>query len=325
MTNVYFDLPITDDERRARVYDGDIFVQSPNASSLALVDLARRMLEDAAGGVDPRRLHETMAPGDLAALLADLKPAFIHHPDCKTIIPDLLESLGCDRGEVYFDVPRLRSAYPQGHLSTGIAYAFHPHRDTWYSAPMCQINWWLPIYPLSADNCLAFYPRHFSEPVKNSSDGYNYYRWNAERGAAARHVGQDARRQPEPVEPVQGPDLRIVPLPGAVVVFSAAHLHGTVENTSGVARYSIDFRTVHSGDAAAGRGARNIDAHCTGTTIRDYLSARDLSHLPDAVIARHDDGTGQAPGAVLNFNEARMPGRAAAEGSTVGGAAEPAS
>jgi hypothetical protein len=68
-------------------------------------------------------------------------------------------------------------------------------------------------------------------------------------------------------------------------------LHSSVPNTSGNTRYSIDFRTVHLADASEGRGARLVDAACTGTTMRDYLRASDLSRLPEAVVARYDDGT----------------------------------
>ena len=83
----------------------------------------------------------------------------------------------------------MRSAYPSHFLTSGIAYAFHPHRDTWYSAPMCQLNWWLPIYPIEPDNAMGFYPRYFSEAIANSSQTYNYYEWNANnRASAAQHV-----------------------------------------------------------------------------------------------------------------------------------------
>ena len=30
---------------------------------------------------------------------------------------------------------------------------------------------------------------------------------------------------------------------------------------------------------------------CTGTTMRDYLRAADLAHLPDEVVTMYDDGT----------------------------------
>jgi len=35
-------------------------------------------------------------------------------------------------------------------------------------------------------------------------------------------------------------------------------------------------------------GAPNIDSECTGTTLRDYLRATDLSRLPEEVIAPYD-------------------------------------
>jgi len=190
-------------------------------------------------------------------------------------------------------VPRLRSAMPQDYLTSGIAYAFHPHRDTWYSAPFFQLNWWLPVYDLSPQNCLAFHPHYFSKPVKNSSAGYNYYRWNAEnRGSAAQHVKTDTRAQPKPEEPMElDPQIRIIAPPGSTILFCGAQMHSTVPNTSGVCRYSIDFRTVHLDDALNRRGAANVDTAATGTTMRDYLRAADLNRIPDSVIAMYDDGT----------------------------------
>ena len=68
--------------------------------------------------------------------------------------------------------------------------------------------------------------------------------------------------------------------PGGIIIFSAAQMHSTVPNTSGHTRYSIDFRTVNRDDVAERRGAPNVDSACTGTTMRDYLRATDLAHVP---------------------------------------------
>ena len=69
--------------------------------------------------------------------------------------------------------------------------------------------------------------------------------------------------------------------PGGMILFSAAQLHATVPNTSGIGRYSVDFRTVHFDEVVAHQGARNLILRCTGTTMRDYLCCSDLEHLPD--------------------------------------------
>lgn len=289
MTCIFIDSNAGDDERRARLYLGDLFIFQPRPTTLALCDLARCLLEEAVRPHDPRTLHESLPPEDCARLLGKLKPAFIHHPEAKRLIPALLEDLACDLGKVYFDVPRLRSAYPGDYLSSGIAYPFHAHRDTWYSAPMCQLNWWLPIYDIRPDNGMAFFPRYFDEPVRNSSEAFNYYRWNAYRPAVAEFVKSDPREQPRLQQPIDRTDIRLVCPPGGMIVFSGAQLHETVPNTSGVARYSVDFRTVHLDDVLKRDGARNIDTRCTGTTMRDYLRAADLIRLPDEVVALYDD------------------------------------
>jgi hypothetical protein len=312
MTNVYFDPEMDDDRRRERLYAGDIFVYSATAATKTLVGHARDMVEAAFAPHDPRLVRDKLSVEHCVDILSRVKPQFIHHPRCKELIPAALRELGCDPEKTYFDVPRLRSAMPQDYLTSGIAYAFHPHRDTWYSAPFFQINWWLPVYELSPQNCLAFHPRYFATPVKNSSKGYNYYRWNAEsRGSASQYIKEDTRNQPKAEEPLESESqIRILAPPGSVIVFSGAQMHSTVPNTSGVCRYSIDFRTVNLDDAASRRGAANVDTACTGTTMRDYLRATDLSHIPDRIIAMYDDGTERE--GLLVYPPAQAPPQAAA-------------
>ena len=310
MPSVYFDPELSDEERRQRLYAGDIVILSPTPGTQALVSLARQMLEEAFAPHDPRAIHNHMTPEQVAAVLAKLKPSFIHHPECKRLIPMVMGENGVRLDHLYFDVPRLRSAYPSRFLSSGIAYAFHPHRDTWYSAPMCQINWWIPVYPLHPENAMAFYPRYFSEPVKNNSEIYNYYEWNTKnRATAAQHLKSDTREQPKPQQELDPVTVRYLPPPGGVIVFSGAQLHETVPNATDLARYSIDFRTVHLDDVLARRGAPNLDSRCTGTTMRDYLCASGLQKLPEDVVQLYDDGTATAD-RVLYFGD-RLAGHAA--------------
>ena len=73
-------------------------------------------------------------------------------------------------------------------------------------------------------------------------------------------------------------------------------------NTTDLARYSIDFRTVHLDDVAGKIGAPNIDSKSTGTTMRDYLRATDLAKLPEELIALYDDGSAEGD-KVLYFGD----------------------
>jgi Phytanoyl-CoA dioxygenase (PhyH) len=290
MHAIYVDSPAPDDIRRERLYDGDLFLYSPRPTTSALCEFGRQMAEEAFAPHDPETAQDEMEVEDYAALLADLKPRFIHDPESKRLIQEMLIDLGCDPEQVYFDVPRMRSSTSHGYLTSGIAYAFHPHRDTWYSAPQTQLNWWLPIYPVTVDNGLAFHPRYWETPVKNSSRTYNYAVWNAtSRQEAAKHVKSDTRVQPKPEEDIElDPQIRPICEPGGLVIFSAAQMHSSVPNTSGKTRFSIDFRTVHIGDAADEGGAPNIDSECTGTTMGDYLRISDFAHVPDELIEAYD-------------------------------------
>jgi hypothetical protein len=290
MNAVYLDSKMSDDARRRALYDGHLFLFSPTPGSLELVRLAREMARDAFAPLDPEAAQFSLPVEKYVDVLAALKPRFIHHPKCKTLLPQILRELGCDVGKTYFDVPRLRTATSNGYLTAGIAYAFHPHRDTWYSAPLCQINWWMPVYDIAPDNSMAFHLRYWDRPVRNGSADYNYAEWNREsRKNAAQHITDDTRRQPRPEELVElDPQVRLICQPGGIIVFSAAHFHSTVPNTSGRTRYSIDFRTVHLDDALAETGAANVDSASTGTTMGDYLRCTDLAHLPADLIARYD-------------------------------------
>ncbi|HEY2548891.1 MAG TPA: hypothetical protein VGI46_22640 [Candidatus Acidoferrum sp.] len=290
MNSIFFDVAASDENRRKRLYEGQLLVFGPRPSSLLLCELAREMSAEAFAPLNPIEAQHHLAVERFAAILAELKPKFIHHPKSKQLIQNLLLEMGCDLEKTYFDVPRLRTSTHAGYLTSGISYAFHPHRDTWYSAPFCQINWWLPIYEIQPENVMAFHPRYWTQPVKNGSHDYNYQEWNrTSRRIAAQQIGTDTRKQPRPEEPMElDPQIRVICPPGGILLFSAAQMHSTVPNTSGHTRFSIDFRTVHSDDVVGRRGSPNIDSDCTGTCMVDYLRGTDLAHFPDAVIGMYD-------------------------------------
>jgi hypothetical protein len=287
---VYVDSPLAEGERRQHLYRGDLFVFAPTASSGALCALARELSEEAFAPHDPQVAQDHMPAEEYAAILADLKPTFIHHPRAKELIGGLLAEVGADVEKTYFDVPRLRTMAHGDYMRAGLALQFHPHRDTWFSAPYQQLNWWLPVYDVRPENSMAFHPRYFAEPIKNSSSGYDYDEWNRTgRQQAAQQIKKDTRKQPEAQEALElEPDLRIVTPVGGFFVFSAAQLHSTVPNTTDKTRFSIDFRTVNVDDLASGEAAPNVDSECTGTTLRDFVRASDLEPLTDAVVAPYE-------------------------------------
>ncbi len=70
------------------------------------------MIEEAFPGKDPRCVQFDGCPSeDYVAVVAPLKPRFIHHDETKRLIPELLADLGCDLETTYQDVPQT----PHGH------------------------------------------------------------------------------------------------------------------------------------------------------------------------------------------------------------------
>lgn len=285
MTVLHFDSPMSDDERRNRLFAGDLFVYSPTPRSTALVAFAREMAEAAFAPHFPPDAQHHLAGPDYVRVLAALKPGFINHPRSAELVRGLLTDLGADPAQTYFDVPRLRTMTSE-YLNAGLTLQFESHRDTWFSAPLSQLNFWMPVYDVAESNVMAFHPRYFSAGVRNSSRNYNYAEWVAHgRAVAAQQVHAETRRQPGLEQELERePDLRVITPPGGVVIFSGAQLHSTVPNTSGRTRFSIDFRAVNLGDVQGRGGARNVDSECTGTTLGDFRRATDLAPLPAELI-----------------------------------------
>lgn len=303
---VCFDSPANDNARRARLYNGQILVFSARPSTIALCAHARQMIEQAFGGLDPLRAQYEMPVEDYVAIVAPLKPKFIHNDKTKQLVRNILEDFGCDLDRSYQDVPRLRMVTSNSYLTSGVGYAHHMHRDTWYAAPQAQLNWWLPIWEFDSESAMAFHPRYWTDSVKNGSTEFNYYEWNAVgRASAASQIKSDTRKQPRPLQEIDpDPQVRLVVPRGGVIMFSGAQMHSTVPNSSGLTRYSIDFRTVNLDDVIAGRGAPNIDNNSTGTSLRDFRRARDNAPMPEEVVRPHDSGAPTSGVLVFDGNAA---------------------
>jgi hypothetical protein len=289
MTVVYFDSPMSDDDRRAKLFQGDLFVYSATEHSRELVAFARQLAQEAFAPHFPPDAQHLMGRQEYVDVLAKLKPTFINHPHSMELVAATLADLRIDLADTYIDVPRLRTMTSE-FLNAGLTLQFESHRDTWFSAPFCQLNYWIPVYDIAETNAMAFHPKYFAGGVQNSSSGYNYAEWVAVgRATAAAQVDAETRKQPEAQEEIERtPDIRVITPPGGILIFSGSQLHTTVPNTSGRTRFSIDFRAVHRKDVEAHVGAPNVDSQCTGTTLGDFLRGTDREQLPAELIAEYD-------------------------------------
>jgi hypothetical protein len=281
---VFVDLEVPASALRQTLYEGNLVVQTRLEAVHAFVEYAREQLTQLFKPHDPEFAHEHFGKPEMARLLGSWKPAFIHDPRSKQLVCDIIRQAGFPGESTHFDVPKPRTSFPMGHLTTGIAYAFPWHRDVWYSAPAQQINWWLPIFEARADNSMSFDLPAFDRAVKNSSDTFDYYRNNSARLHTAAQLAREQQSRPAALDYVPVHDLVVLPAPGSILLFSGAQLHRSIPNTSGRSRFSVDFRTVDVPDLMAGRGAPLVDVYCTGTAIRDFTNVADGSPFSEDTV-----------------------------------------
>jgi hypothetical protein len=282
--NIVVDPAGSRDELRQQLYAGNLVVLTRLRALTDFVDYTREELTELFRPHDPEYAHEHIDASEMARILSVWKPRFIHAERSKKLVRAVIEEAGFPAEDTHYDLPKPRTSFPVGHLTTGVAFAFPWHRDAWYSAPAQQINWWLPIFPVREDNAMSFDLASFDQAVPNTSDTFDYYQNNASRLTTATGVTREAQARPGAVDhkPVQ--ELIVLPAPGEVLLFSGAQLHASIPNTSGRARYSVDFRTVYVPDLMAGRGAPLVDVNCTGTAIRDFVNVADEGSFDEQTV-----------------------------------------
>jgi hypothetical protein len=275
MTTVFVDPPVTNDDLRHQLYGGNLVILTRLRALGDFVEYTRGELAELFKPHDPEHVHEHIEPAEMAKILGTWKPRFIHSDQSRKLVRAVIQEAGFEPEQTHYDLPKPRTSFPVGHLTTGVAFAFPWHRDVWYSAPAQQINWWLPVFPAREDNAMSFDLPSFDRAVPNSSDAFDYYQNNASRLTTATQVTKERQARPGALDHRPGQELIILPAPGEVLLFSGAQLHASTPNTSGRARFSVDFRTVSVPDLLAGRGAPLVDVNCTGTAIRDFINVAD--------------------------------------------------
>jgi hypothetical protein len=279
MNTIYVDPTDSDKARRERLYDGHLVAYSPRSSTKALCEQARAMVEAAFDEHNPLTAQYSLPAEEHAAIVASLTDRWSSQTRSRELVRDVLEDLDCDLDKTYLGSPCLHVVASKGKPLS--EEAIMPYRDTWQAAPMCQLNWWIPVYDIEAEAAPVFYPQYWKQAVPNGSHRFNYYDRNTRGREVAGQVGPE-----EPLE--MEPQIRVMTSAGGLIVFSAAHMHSAVLNTSGMMRYSIAFRTVHIDDVLTKWGAENADSRATGTSLRDFMRCRDWRHVPEDVAQLYD-------------------------------------
>lgn len=279
---VYFNRQLPEAERRARIYDGSIFVLPGLKGIRDLSDWAEELIAEAFKGTpDIHRAHLHLPVEEFVRRVSPLKSRFVNDPRTRQICQELIAEVGADPQRTYFDLPRLRVIPPANYLTAGVSYNYAPHRDTWYAHPRQLVNYWAPVYDTEVSTVMTMFVDHFRRPVDNTSVKWDYDEWvQNSRFAAASNIQREERAHPVPLAAVSGTtQLRLVLNGGDVMVFSTCQLHASTPNATDRIRFSFDLRTLNVDDLEQDVGPVDVDGRATGTTLPDFLRGSDLTPL----------------------------------------------
>lgn len=254
----YISPPDYADAWHEALFSGAIVRHPVCAPMQAVVDFTRQFLEDRLHPAVPVLMHQL--PGDLGERCRMLQRDYSRSAQAQRLWGDLFIAAGLDPAETARDRLILRVQPPvAGREWSRSAGTVGFHRDTWGSNLYAQVNWWAPVYPVSAGRTFAFLPELFAQPLENSSEGYDI------QSLIARNRGEGPPVRQGEMTPrlTRDVDLSsaqpVIIAPGEVITFSGQHAHVGVPNTTPLTRISLDTRTIRITDIRAGRGARNVD------------------------------------------------------------------
>ena len=246
---------------RRRVYAGDLLIVPRCRAVQPLLEHFDAIVQAAFEPHAPPRAQFALGHEAWQAIADRLRSDGKRDDQARAFMRDLFVSFGFDPAATAADVVNLRV---QPHSDGPVVDPRHTlgaHRDTWASNVYQQINWWMPLYPITPARTIAFFPGHWAEPVANDSRDWDLEAVRAEvRAARAQGRPPEIRNTPDPVEPpAPSQAMPVVIEPGDVLIFSGAHLHASVPNDSGATRFSLELRSIDLGDAETGAGAPNVD------------------------------------------------------------------
>jgi hypothetical protein len=246
---------------RGRIYAGDLLVVRGVPEMRDLADYCRDLLRFTFETDDLLHVQFSLGRAEWDRRAAELRKNGKQDAGARERMAALFAAFGLEAERTAADVVNLRCQPHDDQPGPDCRHTLGAHRDTWGSNVYQQINWWAPLCPITAGRTIAFFPDCWDRPVANDSSDWDLDAIRAEIAAARAQAREPVfPNVPEPTGPdTLGSAMPVVIEPGDVLLFSGAHLHASVPNGSGAARYSLELRSVDEHDVAAGIGAPNLD------------------------------------------------------------------
>jgi hypothetical protein len=163
-------------QRGALIYRGKLLVFKQVPAIQRLRAFADELITAAFNPHAPEKAQFELERDEFLSLAATTHSRFKKHPESRKLFRSALDEIGVDIERSYWDRLLLR-ILPHGDTHAGgLASRAGIHRDTWGSNLYQQTNWWAPIYALTPERTIVFYPDYWSQPVENTSASWSYDR-----------------------------------------------------------------------------------------------------------------------------------------------------
>jgi hypothetical protein len=249
----------------AALYAGAVVRYSGVAHMAAIAAFTRAFVQERLAPYPAPHIHRYLEPQALARKLGEVQSAYAQSSEAKRLWSALFAAVGLDMQDTARDRLMLRfqahtdpEATPTWSRSTATV-GFH--RDTWGTNLSAQINWWAPVWPITAGRTFAIHPDLWDVAIPNNSADFDLAQVMERLRTAPNTLGpgQLAPHPTDAVDPRGG--VPVVLEPGEIIAFSSAHAHVGVPNHTGLTRISLETRTVSITDTRARLGAPNRDGH----------------------------------------------------------------
>lgn len=273
----------TDQERASAVFSGAILVYRSLPTMHDLVRCLREITLREIALSDPCSAEAVLGPKEFRHRASRVRQIVRGSAEVGKLYKTVLMEAGVDVSALFYDHFKLR--FQPSNEATRSRYMLDlpAHRDTWGSNIHSQINWWAPVWPVTADRTIGIFPAQWNVPVSNSSGEWSHSE------LMQRIRGDGSTEYPMLPQCAAPPSsTKAVPIviqPGDIMAFSGAHLHCSMPNQSGLVRISTETRTVSAHDLFYSRAAKNVDCGAsvrhldwfrhieTGDSLADHVSA----------------------------------------------------
>ncbi|MFY9227156.1 MAG: hypothetical protein WAQ98_31085 [Blastocatellia bacterium] len=260
---------------REQIYQGEVLCFPAIDVSKQLVSDVLTLLKEELGE-DVRTAQFRFSDEEFFEHIGKLRKIIYTQTHFHDLAKELLLALNFIPNENAFEPIRLRVITHKGHENPKAAPIYYAHRDTWYAHSQALITWWIPLHDLREEETFVFFPEYFNCPVKNGSEHFDYDQWMLDKrqltvGWQDKNAGSEAF-YPSLMEEIDtNQKVGFSVQSSEIILFSGSCLHQTLNNLSGLTRFSLDFRTVDLKDHKENIGAPNIDNFSRGSAMKQYI------------------------------------------------------